>query len=300
MARIRPACDDYKALRALWVNTFGDKADFVDDFYKVWGEDIEGYVLEDDDCIASALTMFLMGELVIPSDCIVTSRVGSASVDIRKPAYVSYAICTDSSARGQGFGSQITEYARDLALSRGAVSLLCPAEPSLVRFYQPLSYEPRFYATEAELSIASAAGISTGASDSETPDIELLSAEAYGRLREELLKDTVHIELSSRALKYIASTHRLYSMCGGRIIAALIKDTSDFAEVICDPLIEARELESVLAALGAELGLETLTYRTPGNEYLQTGTLSTEYIQAMIASDERLYFSNGYFGFPFD
>lgn len=293
MARIRPVGDDYKALRALWVRTFGDNVEDVDDFFKAWGDQVEGYVLENDAGeIASALTIFCMGELVIPPGCVVTSRVGAASAEIRKPAYISYAICTDPAARGNGYGSQITEYARDLALSRGAVSLLCPAEPSLVRFYQPLAYEPRFYATASLLDCTAVHMTSA--------QISRISAAEYGCLRESLLADAVHIELSPAAIDYIASYHSFYSLEDERIIVAHEKGSSRFAEVLADASLEARRLEDALQILAEGLGIEELSYRTPGNDYLQTGQLGKQYVQAMIASDGDLNFSNGYFGFPFD
>lgn len=291
---IRRMSDEYRDLRALWVAVFGDKADEVDDFYAAWGDDIEGYVLEDERVIRSALTMFRMGDFVIPSDCIVTSKVGVPAEEVKRAAYISYAICTDEAARGLGYGSRITEFARDVALARGAVSILCPAESSLIRFYMPLSYEPRFYATERKLN-ASAGELSFSS----------LDASEYGDLREEMLSGIAHIELSEPALSFIASWHKLYCIEGlgdgsGKIILAHENDSSRFTEVLASEGLEQSAIEDVLAVLAGKLGIEELTYRMPGNDYLQTGTRDAEYVQAMLASDGGFNFSNGYFGFSFD
>lgn len=281
MAEIRKVTDEYPALRSLWVQTFGDKAEFVDDFYANWGDDIEGYILEDEGQIVSALTMFRMGDLIIPEE------------GVTKPAYVSYAICTSNAARGKGFGSQITEYARDVAIERGGVSMLSPAEASLVRFYQPIGYEPRFYAMERSLVC--------DVLEEWPNEIDQLCGSAYKKLREELLADTVHVCLNDATLSYVEKeSDGLYALCDGKIIVATEADSERFPEVIASSELEPAEVEAEVAKLAGALGKNICTYRLPGNEYLQSGALGKEYVQAMIARDAGWKFSTGYFGFTFD
>lgn len=281
MATIRKVTDEYTELRSLWVQTFGDKAEFVDDFYACWGDDIEGYVLEDEGRIVSALTMFRMGDLVIPEE------------GVSKPAYISYAICTDTAARGRGFGSQITEFARDVAIERDGVSMLSPAEASLVRFYQPIGYEPRFYAMERTLVC--------DALEDYPDEIDQLSDATYNSLREELLADTVHIKLSDTAIHFVEmQSDGLYALLDGKVIVATEADSSRFPEVIAASDLEPAEIEAAVAKLAGALGKNICSYRMPGNEYLQSGALGKEYVQAMIARDTGWKFSTGYFGFTFD
>lgn len=273
--------EDYAQLRKLWAETFGDSADDIDEFYANWGDDCEGYVLEDEenpDVVASALTLFKMGEFVIPGET------------VAKPVYTSYAICTSKSARGKGFGSAITKFVSDDVLVRGGISVLSPAEPSLVKFYQRIGYEPRFYAMEHSVM----------ASASEANACKV-AAEEYNEIREKLLADIPHIRLSEKTLRYTEHcSNGFYSMLDGKIIVATEAGSNRFPEVIFDNKLEPEELRAALSALANQLGLESVTYRIPGNEYLDSGELHKEYVQAMIARDAGANYSTSYFGFTFD
>ena len=58
-------------------------------------------------CFRHPLTQFDMGKLVVPE--------GKVSDIAGKSIEMSYAICTDPAARGKGYGSHITVYAREIA-----------------------------------------------------------------------------------------------------------------------------------------------------------------------------------------
>lgn len=304
--------EDFAALRKLWSKTFGDEEAFVDAFYDNWGEDAWGFLLKEDGKVCSALTQFKMGDLLVPRSCIVSAKHGGATNDLRLPAYISYAICTSEDEKGKGYGSQITEYARDYAESLQGASLLSPAEASLVRFYMPLSYEPKFYARKLELDLRLKADLEPAQDDSSsTSDIGLeeISAKEYGELREQFLSDTVHIELSDKTLSFIEDEYDgFYKLCSGEIIAVLSYGAYDGAETNSGSFVEAvaqggvseRELCDALAQAAAQLGLRgTAGCITKGNAYLDTGVLGSDFVQAMLARDNDLVFSNGYFGFPF-
>lgn len=287
MIEIRKINSEYDGLRKLWCDTFGDSVEYVNQMYAAWGPDMEGYVLVDDNGVlgpenvrrvVAALTLFKMGYLV--------------EGDKETACYVSYAICTDEKEQGKGYGSTITEYAKDLAWKKGGVSMLCPSSNKLVGFYMPLGYEPRFYASEGEVDSAEASDIK----------LEEISASEYGELREEMLADIVHVRLSEHTLGYIEETSKAFvKINGGKLIAVVDKlgpKKLYLSEVLSK--CELVDIRSMLASLGLEYGKSAVEYRTVGDDYLQSGTVGSEYLQAMIASENGCNFSRGYFGFPFD
>ena len=175
--------DKYEGLRTLWCEVFGDEPSFVDAMYANFGadpavgiyasDDICGYIIreveepesepksesesqsqskpeseskseskskpeseseskevgsEADICkVISALTCFRCGEFK------------------GKPIHTSYAICTDPKYRGLGLAGSLVEKARDDAISKGGISLISPAEPSLEKFYGAHGYAPFFF-----------------------------------------------------------------------------------------------------------------------------------------------------------
>lgn len=169
---------EYPALRSLWCKVFGDEPEYVNAFYKHWEGEIFGLILSDDGGVRSALTCFKMGALG------------------RQEVWISYAICTDPSARGLGYGSIITEYARDMILSEGSISMLCPAEPSLVRFYEKLGYSPSSYTMIKDK-------LKLNLNSSFAGKLEEISTEEYFILREKILVNIPHIELEDRAKEWI-------------------------------------------------------------------------------------------------
>ena len=88
--------EEYKGLRALWCEVFGDEPDYVDAFYENFGDDITGYVAADETGrVCSALTCHLCG------------TYGD------RPVYVSYAVCTRDDMRGQGLAAELITFVRD-------------------------------------------------------------------------------------------------------------------------------------------------------------------------------------------
>ena len=120
--------DEYEGLRTLWCEVFSDEPSFVDAMYANFGEDIVGYIATDEEgAVRSALTCFKCGTF--------------ESRDV----YTSYAICTAKEVRGLGLAGRLVEAARDDVLSKGGISLISPAEPSLEKFYGAHGYVPFFY-----------------------------------------------------------------------------------------------------------------------------------------------------------
>lgn len=242
LKKITIQSSEYPKLRSLWSDVFGDEPAYVDSFYKHWGKDIWGCVLSDDGGVRSALTCFRMGAL------------GGREV------WISYAICTDPSARGLGYGSIITEYARDIVVSEGGVSMLCPAEASLVGFYEKLGYHPCGYTMTAEKISRFGELIQT---DDASKDFERISADEYFNLREEKLAGISHVKLGQKAKEWIKLEY----------------DDSFFI---------SRQADNSEPSIFI-----------PNVEILPECASSADTVQAMIASSEQ-YCKKTYLGFAFD
>ena len=164
--------DKYEGLRDLWCRVFGDEPGFVDFFYESFGGDIRGYVIRNDaGKTISALTCFRCGVFRdAPGDA--EGRQAHDAPDgpgggaDSLPVYVSYAICTDPEYRGQGHAAALTEYVRSIvtaprgtvihgeddglpaAEGLGGISLVSPAEESLIGYYDRLGYRETFFVDE--------------------------------------------------------------------------------------------------------------------------------------------------------
>ena len=164
--------DKYEGLRDLWCRVFGDEPGFVDFFYESFGGDIRGYVIcNDAGKTISALTCFRCGVFRdAPGDA--EGRQAHDAPDGPGggagglPVYVSYAICTDPEYRGQGHAAALTEYVRSIvtaprgtvihgeddglpaAEGLGGISLVSPAEESLIGYYDRLGYRETFLVDE--------------------------------------------------------------------------------------------------------------------------------------------------------
>ena len=119
---------------------------------------------------------------------------------------MSYAICTDPAARGKGYGSHITVYAREIAESSRKLSMLSPAEPSLIKFYEPLEYKKFMYAEQG--SVLASEHVDFEFSHLQT---KVLTPQEYNNYRETILANRVHIKLSEGALRFAAGLAAPYT-----------------------------------------------------------------------------------------
>ena len=199
--RPREASDleDFVELRS---KVFGDDAEFIEFFDACFRDDyLDFLIIEDQDgneVLQASLTQFDMGKLVVPPDKV--SEIAGKSIEM------SYAICTDPAARGKGYGSHITVYAREIAESSRKLSMLSPAEPSLIKFYEPLEYKKFMYAEQGSVLV------------SEHVDFEfshlqtkVLTPQEYNNYRETILANRVHIKLSEGALRFAAGLAAPYT-----------------------------------------------------------------------------------------
>lgn len=192
--RPREASDleDFVSLRR---KVFGDDEEFIEFFDNCFRDDyLDFLIVEDQDgseVLQASLTQFDMGKLVVPE--------GKVSDIAGKSIEMSYAICTDPAARGKGYGSHITVYAREIAESSRKLSMLSPAEPSLIKFYEPLEYKKFMYAEQG--SVLTFEHVDFEFSHLQT---KVLTPQEYNNYRETILANRVHIKLSEGALRFAA------------------------------------------------------------------------------------------------
>ena len=192
--RPREASDleDFVSLRR---RVFGDDEEFIEFFDNCFRDDyLDFLIVEDQDSsevLQASLTQFDMGKLVVPE--------GKVSDIAGKSIEMSYAICTDPAARGKGYGSHITVYAREIAESSRKLSMLSPAEPSLIKFYEPLEYKKFMYAEQG--SVLTSEYVDFEFSHLQT---KVLTPQEYNNYRETILANRVHIKLSEGALRFAA------------------------------------------------------------------------------------------------
>ena len=199
--RPREASDleDFVSLRR---RVFGDDAEFIEFFDACFRDDYLDFLIiedqDDNEVLQASLTQFDMGKLVVPE--------GKVSDIAGKSIEMSYAICTDPAARGKGYGSHITVYAREIAESSRKLSMLSPAEPSLINFYEPLEYKKFMYAEQG--SVLASEHVDFEFSHLQT---KVLTPQEYNNYRETILANRVHIKLSEGALRFAAGLAAPYT-----------------------------------------------------------------------------------------
>ena len=214
--RPREASDleDFVELRS---KVFGDDEEFIEFFDNCFRDDyLDFLIVEDQDgneVLQASLTQFDMGKLVVPE--------GKVSDIAGKSIEMSYAICTDPAARGKGYGSHITVYAREIAESSRKLSMLSPAEPSLIKFYEPLEYKKFMYAEEG--SVLASEHVDFEFSHLQT---KVLTPQEYNNYRETILANRVHIKLSEGALRFAAGLVAPYTSGS---LPALDAESADWA-----------------------------------------------------------------------
>ena len=337
----------YQGLRDLWCRVFGDDPEFVDAFYAAFGyrpdsdssaagvsrsgddasaESIRGYVVcSEAGKVVSALTCHRCGEMAVHSD--------ADGREISLPVYVSYAICTDPEYRGLGLGQMLTAHVRDIVTDElGGISLVSPAEESLIVYYEKLGYREGFFTDErlvvAESEDSSEVGAEETAADAsshgnaiiwgrsddgglkrlETEEnreaydpaltADVIDAVTYNRYREEFLGDTAHVSLSPEMMECVR-------MCSAGGDGLLLINRGD---AICalssqEPVLKADELliNPALSALSEEIGEEIASrfalHMGRGMIIYRSPGLAAS--QAMYAAPQGIDIC-GYYGFPIE
>lgn len=250
--RPREACDNSRFLE-LRSEVFGDDANFLQFFDNCFDNSYLDYVLIEtsdglEKSIQGALTQFMMGKLSLPKykNSEPKTRSGLDGMNIE----ISYAICTDKNARGKGYGSYITLYAREVAESSRKLSMLSPAEPSLIDFYEPLNYKKFMYA-EHDILDFSKPTIAGQLPTESLLNYNRLTAKEYNVYRESILEKRAHVVLSQEALKFVSE-----SSCSGNGLILISENSKPLAIAAID--IDNTEILTVA---------EILTFSNAGGNY---------------------------------
>ena len=306
---IKPAeyqSPEYIGLRALWCGVFGDTAAYVDAFYENFIDDIMGYVVTDEKGdVCSALTCHLCG------------TYGD------RPVYVSYAVCTREDMRGHGLAARLISFARDKVTDAGGISVVSPAEPSLISYYAELGYEPHFFAAERavmspEFDLEEFDDFDEFDLDIEgadpTPfraeiDLQRIPAEKYSIYREAFLTGQPHIEPSPEMLSMIESESMngcgLYSINRGDAICAVsYADPAKvvLTELILNPVLKelSFDIDSEIASMIARhFGAAETLFTTPGYGRCQ-GMACGLPEEPEVQAEEYEYYGDPYYGFPIE
>ena len=206
--------DDFISLRR---KVFGDDENFIEFFDNCFRDDYLDFLIIEDqyggETLQASLTQFNMGKLVVPPNKV--SEIAGKSIEM------SYAICTDPAARGKGYGSHITVYAREIAESSRKLSMLSPAEPSLINFYEPLEYKKFMYAEQGSVLVSEHVDF-----EFSKLQIKALTPQEYNNYREAILANRVHIKLSEGALRFAAGLVAPYTSGS---LPALDAESADWA-----------------------------------------------------------------------
>ena len=300
----------YPELRALWCEVFDDEPADVDAFYENFGDEITGYAVTDETgAVCSALTCHPCGTY------------------LGRPVYVTYAVCTRSDKRGQGLAAGLISYVRDKVTSAGGISIISPAEPSLVTYYEKFGYEPHFFAIQRavmspEFDLEEYDDFDDYDLDIEgsdpTPfraeiDLQQLSAEKYNIYREAFLADQPHIEPGSRMLRQIEAESMngcgLYSVNRGDAICAVSHAdpvSVKVTELILNPVLKelSFDIDSEIASMIARhFGAAETLFTTPGPGRCQGmiyGLPPVSEVQTEEAWECADYLEKPYYGFPME
>jgi GNAT superfamily N-acetyltransferase len=298
--------EEYEGLRSLWSEVFGDEPAYVDAFYEIFGEDITGYVVSDETgSICSALTCHLCGTYA------------------DRPVYVSYAVCTRSSMRGQGLAAMLISFVRDKVAEAGGISIVSPAEPSLVTYYEQLGYEPHFFVSERavmspeydfeEYDDYDEFDLDIEGADP-TPyraelDMQEMPAEKYNKYREAFMAGQPHIEPGSEMLSLIESESMngcgLYSINRGDAICTVshadpVRVT--VTELILNPVLKELSLDidtEIASMIAKYFGAAEALYVTPGPGRCQ-GMVYGLPQESEQQDEEEFCFELPYYGFPIE
>lgn len=206
---------EYEEYRAVWNEEFGDGPEFVDELYSAM--EAASYGAEDGGVLHSFLTVFEVGKFH------------------GRSVMVSYAVCTRPESRGRGYGSELVKQVRDMIVQAGAISLVCPAEAGLEKFYAGLGYAPAFYASD-----------NTAEAEDLNIKLSILSAAEYNRFREAFLSDVPHVECNARLMEFArndsVNAQGLLLINNGDAICTLNYGSDDeigISELIVNPVLAA-------------------------------------------------------------
>ena len=224
MVDIRPSRPgEIPAQKALWKTAFGDEDRLIDWFYDCCMPEEDMLLLLEDGRLASMLAL-LPVSLSLPGGVEASGR------------YV-YALATDPSMRGKGYGRQLLHYVDGFLSSRGSDCVtVVPAEPSLHKFFATVAFCPAFSTRKLELlrDMVGPARAEDGLTEAEPQE--------YGRLRRALLSDTAAVHYDQRLLRFQQGMSRmsgggLYKITVDGVEGCAAAEYVDRHSVLCKELL---------------------------------------------------------------
>ena len=292
MVDIRPSRPgENPAQKALWKTAFGDEDRLIDWFYDCCMPEEDMLLLLEDGRLASMLAL-LPVSLSLPGGVEASGR------------YV-YALATDPSMRGKGYGRQLLHYVDGFLSSRGSDCVtVVPAEPSLHKFFATVAFCPAFSTRKLELlrDMVGPARAEDGLTEAEPQE--------YGRLRRALLSDTAAVHYDQRLLRFQQGMSRmsgggLYKITVDGVEGCAAAEYVDRHSVLCkELLIPSQHLARAVARLAERLPADRYHVRTPAGweglpgSYNQAFGMVKWYDREKRALWERT--AHGYMGLGFD
>lgn len=225
--------------KELWLRCFSDSAEDVDYFFEHRFQEEESLAVVEDGKVAG-MVFLLPAEL---------AEIG------RKAVYI-YAFATHPDFRGCGIATHLLEEIRKQNQEKGILTFLCPAEDSLVGFYEKRGFYPSFFGSfcSGSLPTSGMRGCSKNLLLTECSPAE------YAAVRSRYLK-AGDIVWDARAVQYAVGENahsggecRRILLPDGRCGAALLgihEDCLIFREVLL-PDSETERLPELAALLAEE------------------------------------------------
>lgn len=166
---------EFDQLCQIWHDEFKSSLTYIKTFYEL--VNAIPYVLVINNEVVSCLTLVNSGTYK------------------NKQIMVSYAITTKPNFRNKSYGKELITYVKEKVLSEGHLSLVCPAKPNLIKFYNDLGYKSTFFANE----------ITCHKTEDSNVSINYINKKQYQNHRESLLKNFNHVLINKSMLSFIQS-----------------------------------------------------------------------------------------------
>lgn len=241
--------EDIPAIKALWIKTFQDPEELVDAYFALLPDMGAELIAERDGKIVGIAGLIVGMELI-----------GDGKE--RHCGYI-YAVAVEEDYRSLGIGAELCRRAEQLAYDREA-ELVCtlPADEGLYAWYKMvLDFDCALRREKHSV---------------EAKPIELcaeLSSTEYMLWRENMLRDKLHLHLSTPTLEFLrcfckALGGGLYA-CGSGICAAYLENSVAVIKELIS--MDSTACDEIAASVAAALGTDSAEYYLPsvrGDSYI--------------------------------
>ena len=239
--------EDLDALKAVYREAFGDPEPYINRYFSsALFQEGQVMVLEAEGHIQAAF------------HCL-----SGPSLSGRPLTYL-YALGTRTAARGRGYGAAVVRACAQTALEQGAPACLCPASPSLHRWYaEKAGAKPLFSIRESFFAWVSPPAVPADW------HCTALDSQNYIRLRELLLAGQPHVSFPARFWDWQSQCCRdsggglLLLTLGDRVGAAIVQRESPDELRLKELLLPEGEPREAAALLSHHFGARRAAVRSP-------------------------------------